>query len=107
MASSHMMRNCSAGRPRKLKPCFWVDTASCNNLICGDRAMPIDYSEYPSDWHAISRRIRVDRAGGRCEWCGALNYHPHPETASSVVPSVAPLNHVKHHVRHENQPALR
>jgi len=68
--------------------------------------MPIDYSEYPSDWHAISRRIRVDRAGGRCEWCGALNYHPHPETGSRVVLTVAHLNHVKHDVRDENLAAL-
>lgn len=27
---------------------------------------------YPSDWPAISARIR-ERAGNRCEWCGARN----------------------------------
>jgi hypothetical protein len=27
---------------------------------------------YPADWPAISRRIR-ERAGQRCEWCGAPN----------------------------------
>ena len=26
---------------------------------------------YPDDWPAISRRIRFERAGNRCEWCGA------------------------------------
>lgn len=27
---------------------------------------------YPADWLAISARIR-ERAGNRCEWCGARN----------------------------------
>lgn len=35
--------------------------------------MPVDYSRYPADWHDISRRIRFERAGNRCEWCGAPN----------------------------------
>ena len=35
--------------------------------------MPIDKSRYPSNWEEISRRIRFERAGGRCEWCGAPN----------------------------------
>ena len=26
---------------------------------------------YPPDWPQISRRIRFERAGNRCEWCGA------------------------------------
>ena len=33
----------------------------------------MDKSRYPSDWDEISRRIRFDRAGGKCEWCGAPN----------------------------------
>lgn len=28
---------------------------------------------YPADWKAISRRIRHERAGNRCEVCGAPN----------------------------------
>ncbi|HMV87629.1 MAG TPA: hypothetical protein PLD20_05715 [Blastocatellia bacterium] len=28
---------------------------------------------YPPDWKAISRRIRFERAGGRCERCGVPN----------------------------------
>ena len=32
--------------------------------------MPIDYKEYPADWHEISLRIRYERARGRCEKCG-------------------------------------
>lgn len=34
--------------------------------------MPIDYSVYPADWPAIRQRI-LDRAGDRCEECGAPN----------------------------------
>lgn len=33
--------------------------------------MGMDKSRYPDDWEAISRRIRFERAGGKCEWCGA------------------------------------
>ena len=36
--------------------------------------MPMDRSRYPKDWREISRRIRFERAGGRCEWCGIPNY---------------------------------
>lgn len=37
--------------------------------------MPIDYKNYPHNWHEISDRIRFERAGGKCEWCAA----PHGE----------------------------
>lgn len=33
--------------------------------------MSMDKSRYPEDWNEISRRIRYERAGGKCEWCGA------------------------------------
>jgi hypothetical protein len=33
--------------------------------------MPCDYRDYPEDWHEISDRIRFERAGGKCEQCGA------------------------------------
>ena len=29
------------------------------------------------------------RSGVRCEWCGAVNYIPHPDTGSKVVLTVA------------------
>lgn len=32
--------------------------------------MPIDRSRYPDNWKDISRSIRVDRAGNRCECTG-------------------------------------
>jgi hypothetical protein len=52
--------------------------------------MTFDPRAYPADWKAISRRIR-DRAGWRCEWCGAENGQPHPRTGSRVVLTVAHL----------------
>lgn len=36
--------------------------------------MPVDYSRYPDDWKAISRRIR-DRSGGQCECEGECGLH--------------------------------
>ncbi len=50
--------------------------------------MPCDYSRYPSDWANVRKRI-LERAGNRCEWCGAENYLPHPITGSKVVLTVA------------------
>jgi len=35
--------------------------------------MPINYKEYHPDWKAISLRIRKERAGDKCEWCGVKN----------------------------------
>lgn len=55
--------------------------------------MPIDYSKYPDNWKEISQRIRFDRAQGKCEFCGAVNYQPHPETGSKVILTVAHLDH--------------
>lgn len=34
--------------------------------------MPIDYTRYPKDWKAISRRVR-EQAGNKCQWCGVPN----------------------------------
>ena len=56
---------------------------------------------YPSDWPAISRHIRFERAGGRCEFvletgarCSAMQGQPHPLTGSIVVLTVAHLDHM-------------
>lgn len=54
-------------------------------------AMPINRKLYPADWKDISRRIRFERAGGRCEWCGAENYTQHPVTGSKVILTTAHL----------------
>lgn len=35
---------------------------------------PENRARYPKDWPAISERIRFERAGNRCEFCGVQNY---------------------------------
>lgn len=42
-------------------------------------------SRYPRDWALRSRFVRFVRAGGVCEWCGAVHGLPHPVTGSRVV----------------------
>jgi hypothetical protein len=49
---------------------------------------------YPRDWAVRSRFVRFVRAGNRCEWCGAENHQPHPETGAWVVLTCA---HVHDH----------
>ena len=44
---------------------------------------------YPTDWNLRRRFIIEYRAAGRCEWCGAVNYQPHPDTGSKVVLTIA------------------
>lgn len=69
--------------------------------------MPIrDKSLYPADWKAISKRIRFERAGGRCEFCGAENAQPHPLTGSKVVLTVAHLDHNPANCADDNLRAL-
>lgn len=55
--------------------------------------MPMQRDRYPADWVMISLRIRHERAGNRCEWCGARNGERHPETDSIVVLTVAHVDH--------------
>ena len=78
---------------------------------------PSQRGRYPPDWAEISKRIRFDRAGGRCECrgeCGARSLHaaalhcvaehgkPHPVTGKMVVLTVAHLNHEPEDNREEN-----
>ena len=44
---------------------------------------------YPRDWPVRSWFVRVVRARNRCEWCGARNHQPHPDTGSHVVLTTA------------------
>ena len=44
---------------------------------------------YPLDWPVRSWFVRVVRARNRCEWCGARNHQPHPDTGSHVVLTTA------------------
>lgn len=50
---------------------------------------PENRARYPADWKLRSRFVRLVRARGRCEWCGAENGQPHPETGSKVVLTAA------------------
>jgi len=68
--------------------------------------MPIDYKEYHPRWHQISLFIRKYRAGWRCEWCGAENGKPHPDTGSAVVLTVAHIDQDKGNNRFHNLAAL-
>ena len=52
--------------------------------------IPKDMAQrYPDDWRLRRRFIIEYRAQNRCEWCGALNGEPHPETGSRVVLTLA------------------
>ena len=55
---------------------------------------PENRARYPADWALRSRFVRLVRAKGRCEWCGAQNGQPHPVTGSRVVLTAA---HVHDH----------
>lgn len=35
--------------------------------------MPMNRADYPPNWDEISLRIRKERAGDKCETCGAIN----------------------------------
>lgn len=69
---------------------------------------PEERGRYPKGWPAISRRIRKERAGGRCEseGCGAVNGRPHPITGSRVVLTVAHLDHTPENCAEANLKAL-
>ena len=62
---------------------------------------PENKARYPKDWRAISLRIR-ERAGNKCEGCGAKNGEPHPITGSKVVLTVAHLDHTPENCADDN-----
>lgn len=67
---------------------------------------PENKTRYPKDWKKISQRIRFERAGNKCENCGAENYKSHPITGSKVILTVAHLNHRPEDCWDENLKAL-
>lgn len=67
--------------------------------------MPMDRSKYPPDWEEISLAIR-ERAGWRCEMCGAVQGESHPITGSKVILTVAHLDHDTTHNDAANLRAL-
>ena len=66
---------------------------------------PENKHRYPKDWKQIRDRI-LNRAKGKCERCGAMNYLPHPETGSKVVLTIAHINHTPEDCCDENLLAL-
>lgn len=66
---------------------------------------PENRARYPKDWKRISAAIR-ERAGDKCEFCGAANREPHPVTASRVVLTVAHLDHRPENCDPDNLRAL-
>lgn len=66
---------------------------------------PENRERYPSDWKAISLRVRTE-AEWRCQWCDAENGKPHPRTGSKVVLTVHHLNHLPEDSRRANLVAL-
>lgn len=78
---------------------------------------PENRDRYPADWAAISKRIREARAEGRCECrgecrtghtsrCRARNGKPHPITGSTVVLTVAHLDHTPENCDDANLKAM-
>jgi hypothetical protein len=64
--------------------------------------LPENRGRYPKDWKAISLRIRKERAGDRCEECGAQHGMPHPVTGSIVVLTVGHLDHTPENCADDN-----
>lgn len=79
---------------------------------------PENLARYPDDWLEITRRIKFDRAGGRCECegeCGrgthegrCPNQHGKPAygTGSTVVLTTAHLNHTPEDCDDDNLRAM-
>ena len=68
---------------------------------------------YPADWKQISRRIRFERAGGRCECvgecghdhggqCTAVHGEPHPTNGKPTVLTCAHRDHQPENVADDN-----
>ena len=68
---------------------------------------PGNASRYPADWDQISAQVRVN-AGHRCQGspkypdCRAVNGEPHPVTGSTVVLTVAHLDHTPENCHPDN-----
>jgi len=62
---------------------------------------PENRDRYPRNWKQIRWRILI-RANHRCEWCGAKNGEPHPETGAKVVLTIMHLDHRPEHNADEN-----
>ena len=81
--------------------------------MAGDHVSPMRYADCPRNWPEISKSIREDRAGGRCECsgqcgsghegrCEARHGQPHPVTGSRVVLTTAHRDHEPRNCAAEN-----
>jgi hypothetical protein len=55
-------------------------------------AMPIkpeNRKRYVPWWPQLAHHIKFERAGGRCEWCGAEHGKPHPVSGSRTIMTTA------------------
>lgn len=82
--------------------------------------MPIkkeNKAKYPKNWKEISEDIRFNRADGRCEVCGAINYSyvnrinrelclPDEYNAIRIVLTVAHLDHNPENCDYDNLKAM-
>lgn len=66
---------------------------------------PENKGRYPANWKEIRQRI-LERAGNKCEFCGAENGKPNPVTDSKVVLTIAHLNGIPEDCRDENLRSL-
>ena len=66
---------------------------------------PENKHRYPDDWAAISLRLR-QQAEWRCQWCDAAQGEPNPATGSTVMLTVAHLNHLPEDCRRNNLAVL-
>ena len=67
--------------------------------------MPVNWAKYPKNWKEIRAHI-LERAGNKCERCGAVNYEPHPITGSKVVLTIAHLDNDTTHNTDDNLEAM-
>lgn len=67
---------------------------------------PENKKRYPANWTEISKDIRFNRAGNKCEECGAENYKAHPITGSKVILTVAHLDHQPENCDYSNLKAM-
>lgn len=67
--------------------------------------MPINYKDYHPDWKTVIRPAILERAKGRCEFCGIENYTIN-HRGSKVILTIAHLDHNKKNNDYSNLRAL-
>lgn len=68
--------------------------------------MPVNYALYHPKWPLISRLVRFQRAGGKCERCSCQHARPHRSRGYKVHLATVHLNHDRTDNRFNNLAAL-